>query len=73
MIEAVKKYLRYFRAEHLQSFDEVVGLRVGLIFRFLSENLSYINIAKAYQQKNDLERSDALIQIMLSTKTSYLY
>ncbi|MFH1052414.1 MAG: PEP/pyruvate-binding domain-containing protein [bacterium] len=48
VLEAVKKYLRLFSAEQLQSVDEIIGLRVGLIYRFLSENLTYINVAKNY-------------------------
>jgi pyruvate, water dikinase len=48
VIEAVKKYLRLFTREQLQSMDEIIGLRVGLIYRFLSESLTYINIAKNY-------------------------
>jgi hypothetical protein len=48
VIEAVKKYLRYFNPEQIQSIDEIVGLRVGLIYRFLSENLRYVSIAKKF-------------------------
>ncbi len=48
VIEAVKKYLRLFNAEKVMSKGEIIGLRVGLIYRFLSENLRYINIAKKY-------------------------
>ena len=48
VVDAVKKYLRLFSAEQLSSVDEIIGLRVGLIYRFLSESLSYINIAKKY-------------------------
>ncbi len=46
--EAVKKYLKLFGPKNYQSIDEIVGLRVGLISRFLSENLRYINIAKRH-------------------------
>jgi len=48
VVEAVKKYLRLFSPEKLRSVDEIIGLRVGLIDRFLSSNLTYINIAKRY-------------------------
>ena len=46
--EAVKKYIRLFRPDQVQSDDEIIGLRISLIFRFLSENLSYVNIAKKH-------------------------
>ncbi len=48
VIEAVKKYLKLFNAEKVMSRGEITGLRVGLLYRFLSENLRYINIAKDY-------------------------
>ncbi len=46
--EAVKKYLNLSFTTGLQSIEERIGIRVALISRFLSENLTYINIAKNY-------------------------
>lgn len=48
VVEAVKKYLKLSYSHGLQSIEERIGLRVSLIYRFLSENLTYINIAKKY-------------------------
>ncbi len=56
VIDAVKKYLRYFNPEKISSFDEIIGLRVGLIHRFLSENLDYIGIAKKYISIREMDK-----------------
>ncbi|MFW5663176.1 MAG: hypothetical protein ACOCZW_05575, partial [Bacteroidota bacterium] len=48
VIEALKKYARAFNRTSFQTYEERVGLRVSLINRFLSENLTYINIAKHF-------------------------
>ena len=44
--EALKKFARMFKNRNALSLNERIGLRVSLIIRFLSENLSYINISK---------------------------
>lgn len=46
VIEAVQKYLKLYRPDQVPSDKELIGLRISLIYRFLSENLEYINIAK---------------------------
>ncbi|MFC2130125.1 PEP/pyruvate-binding domain-containing protein [Bacteroidota bacterium] len=56
VIEAVKKYLRLFSPDQIQSLDEIIGLRVGLVYRFLSENLSYVNIAKNFITIKKMDR-----------------
>jgi pyruvate, water dikinase len=48
IIHAVKKFLKISNNTEVLSVDELIGLRVSLISRFLSENLTYINIAKRY-------------------------
>jgi pyruvate,water dikinase len=48
IIHAVKKFLKISNNTEVLSIDEIIGLRVSLISRFLSENLTYINIAKRY-------------------------
>lgn len=48
VMEAVQKYLKLFGPHYVHSYDEIIGLRVALINRFLSENLAFINIAKNY-------------------------
>ena len=54
--EAVKKFLRTHERNKNYNIDEIMGLRVGLIYRFLSENLSYINIAKNYISIRDVNQ-----------------
>ncbi|MBM2813617.1 MAG: Nucleotidyltransferase protein [Ignavibacteria bacterium] len=46
--DAVYKFLKIYRFKNPLPIEEIVGLRVALIYRFLSENLAYINIAKYY-------------------------
>jgi len=48
VVEAVKKYFRQGGSKDFTTIEERIGVRVSLIYRFLSENLSYINIAKHY-------------------------
>jgi pyruvate,water dikinase len=48
IIHGVKKFLKISNNTEVLSIDEIIGLRVALIARFLSENLTYINIAKRY-------------------------
>lgn len=56
VIDAVKKYLRYFNPDQITSFDEIIGLRVGLVHRFLSENLNYIGVAKKYITIKEMDK-----------------
>lgn len=60
VIEAVREYLNLSYTKGLQSLEERIGLRVSLIYRFLSENLTYVNKAKHYitisEMKQILER-----------------
>ncbi len=44
--EAIGKYLKISYSRGLQAIEERIGLRAALIYRFLSENLRYVNIAK---------------------------
>lgn len=48
VVDAVKSFSRMMNSLHVLSIHEIIGLRVSLIIRFLSENLLYINIAKQY-------------------------
>ena len=48
VIEALKTYFQHGGSKEFTSVDERVGVRVAIIYRFLSENLRYINIAKHY-------------------------
>lgn len=48
VIEALKTYFQHGGSKEFTSVDERVGVRVAIIYRFLSENLKYINIAKHY-------------------------
>lgn len=54
--EAIKKYLMISYSRGLQSIEERVGLRVSLTQRFLSENLSYVNIAKDYLKVSVMDK-----------------
>ncbi|MDA3843038.1 MAG: hypothetical protein PF588_01555, partial [Candidatus Kapabacteria bacterium] len=46
--EGVNRYIKLFNPDLIQSFDEIIGLRVSLINRFLSDNLDYVRIAKKH-------------------------
>lgn len=48
VIEALKVYFQHGGSKEFTSVDERIGVRVAIIYRFLSENLRYINIAKHY-------------------------
>lgn len=48
VIDALKTYFQHGGSKEFTSVDERVGVRVAIIYRFLSENLKYINIAKHY-------------------------
>lgn len=48
IIEALKTYFQHGGSKEFTSIDERIGVRVAIIYRFLSENLRYINIAKHY-------------------------
>jgi hypothetical protein len=48
VVEAIKKYFNLGGSQDFTTIDERIGVRVGIIYRFLSENLRYINIAKNY-------------------------
>lgn len=48
VIEALKTYFRHGGSKEFTSVEERVGVRVALIYRFFSENLQYINIAKNF-------------------------
>lgn len=48
VIEALKAYFQHGGSKEFTSVDERMGVRVAVIYRFLSENLRYINIAKHY-------------------------
>lgn len=48
VVEALQKYFRLGGSQEFTTVNERIGVRVSLIFRFLSENLTYINIAKEY-------------------------
>lgn len=48
VVEAVKKYFRQGGSKDFTTVEERIGVRVSLIYRFLSENLTYINIAKHF-------------------------
>lgn len=48
VVEAVKKYFRQGGSKDFTTIEERIGVRVSLIYRFLSENLTYINIAKHF-------------------------
>lgn len=57
VVEAVRKYIGIFNpGTHQVIDDEVIGLRVGLISRFLSDNLQYINIAKQYIKISEMDK-----------------
>ncbi len=47
-VGALKKFIKQYKVMELLSQDEKIGLRVALINRFLSDSLTYINIAKKY-------------------------
>ena len=46
IIEAIKRYISLVPSWDFITLNERIGIRVALIIRFLSDNLSYINIAK---------------------------
>jgi len=48
VVDAFFRYLRLTGPNYIRSQNERIGLRVSLISRFLSDNLSFINIAKNY-------------------------
>lgn len=48
VIDALKTYFQHGGSKEFTSVDERIGVRVAIIYRFLSENLKYINIAKHY-------------------------
>ncbi|MFP4529104.1 MAG: PEP/pyruvate-binding domain-containing protein [Candidatus Kapaibacterium sp.] len=56
VIEALKKYFRLSGHYLLLSDNEKIGLRVSLIQRFLSESLSYLNIAKNFITLTSIEQ-----------------
>ncbi len=53
--EVIKKFMTIPRGESFLSPDEFVNIRVGLIRRFLSTNLKYINSAKHYIKVIDFD------------------
>ncbi len=57
VVDAVKRYLSIFKpGTHQALDDEILGLRVGLISRFLSDNLLYINVAKEYIKISEMDK-----------------
>ncbi|GAB5465335.1 MAG: hypothetical protein Kapaf2KO_07710 [Candidatus Kapaibacteriales bacterium] len=48
VVEALQRYFDLGGTKEFTSEDERIGVRVSLIYRFLSENLKYISIAKHY-------------------------
>ncbi len=57
VVDAVRRYLGIFNPGTYRVIDdEVIGLRVGLISRFLSDNLQYINIAKQYIKISEMDK-----------------
>lgn len=55
VVEALKKYFSLGGSREFTSIDERIGVRVAIIFRFLSENLKYINIAKNFVRLSTFE------------------
>ena len=56
VIEALKTYFQHGGSKEFTSVDERIGVRVAIIYRFLSENLKYINIAKHYSTLMAIEK-----------------
>lgn len=56
VVEALKKYFSLGGSKEFTSVDERMGVRVSIIYRFLSENLRYINIAKHYVYLTTFEK-----------------
>jgi pyruvate,water dikinase len=56
VVEALKKYFSLGGSKEYTSIDERIGVRVSIIYRFLAENLRYINIAKHYVYLTTFER-----------------
>lgn len=48
VVEALQRYFDLGGTKEFTSEDERIGVRVSLIYRFLSENLQYIRIAKKF-------------------------
>jgi len=48
VVEALQRYFDLGGTKEFTSEDERIGVRVSLIYRFLSENLQYIKIAKKF-------------------------
>jgi hypothetical protein len=48
VVEALQRYFDLGGTKEFTSEDERIGVRVSLIYRFLSENLQYIKIAKQF-------------------------
>lgn len=56
VVDAVKKYFSLGGSKDFTSEEERAGVRVSMIYRFLSENLTYINIAKHFVTLYDISK-----------------
>jgi pyruvate,water dikinase len=65
VVDALKRFIQIVGDRSQMNYFERIGIRVALILRFLSDNLSYINIAKHYLTIDEMEK---IIQRVIGPK-----